>query len=144
MTSGKEKRQALKARRTVKRDAARAERQAELARRRRQRLLDEVDVNAVAVDAEKLAGYQSYSVPLYVTRGFYVPIPFTCKDCGKAEVWTPRQQKWWYEEAKGEPFSSAVRCRPCRRRLRDRKTAQKRASEVGRARKQAKASGAAG
>jgi hypothetical protein len=136
MTSGKEKAAALQAKRTAKRKEKRAAAVAERARRHKQRLLDEVDINAVAVDATKLAGWErSYSTPLYVTRGFYVPIPFTCKDCGKAEVWTPRQQKWWYEEAKGEPFSSATRCRPCRRRQRDRKAAQKRASEDGRASK---------
>lgn len=136
MTSGKEKREVLRAKRKVKRDASRAAAVGERARRHRQRLLDEVDVNAVAVDVMKLVGYEHCrSIPLYVTRGFYVPVPFTCRDCGKDEMWTPRQQKWWYEEAKGDPFSSAVRCRVCRRRERDRKAAHKRASEEGRARK---------
>ncbi len=135
MTSGREKAAALQAKRKVKRDAERAARKALLERRRKRRLLDEMDVNSVAVDLDKLAGYQGYSVPLYVTRGFYVPVPFTCKDCGRQEMWTPRQQKWWYEEAKGDPFSSAVRCRVCRRRERDRKAAHKRASEAGRRRK---------
>jgi hypothetical protein len=137
MTSGKEKAAAIQARRKVKREAARAERRAVIEQRRRQRLLDEMDVNSVAVDLQKLAGYQGYSVPLYVTRGFYVPVPFTCRDCGQDEMWTPRQQKWWYEEAKGDPFSTATRCRVCRRRERDRKAAHKRASEEGRARKRA-------
>ena len=46
---------------------------------------------------------------------FYEPRPFTCRDCGAEEVWTAKQQKWWYEVAKGNIYSQAVRCRPCRR-----------------------------
>jgi hypothetical protein len=46
---------------------------------------------------------------------FYVDKPFFCRDCGKAEVWTAEQQKWWYEVAKGHLDSTAVRCRKCRK-----------------------------
>lgn len=48
---------------------------------------------------------------------FYVDSPFVCKDCGSHEVWTAKQQKWWYEIAKGHIDSKAVRCRPCRKIL---------------------------
>jgi hypothetical protein len=66
---------------------------------------------AVAADAAELAHNHTYSpFPL-----FYVDKAFTCRDCGRAELWTGKQQKWWYEIAKGSINSTAVRCRPCRR-----------------------------
>lgn len=46
---------------------------------------------------------------------FYVDTIFTCRDCGQEQVWTARQQKWWYEERLGPIDSTAVRCLPCRR-----------------------------
>lgn len=45
---------------------------------------------------------------------WYVDRGFTCRDCGRKQVWTAAQQKWWYEVAKGSPDSKAIRCRPCR------------------------------
>jgi len=45
---------------------------------------------------------------------FYLDRPFTCSDCGSNEVWTAKQQKWWYEVAQGCVYSRAVRCRACR------------------------------
>jgi len=51
---------------------------------------------------------------------FYYDIEFECIDCGSREVWSASQQKWWYEEAGGYFFSTAVRCRDCRRKERDR------------------------
>lgn len=46
---------------------------------------------------------------------FYVDTIFTCRDCGQEQVWTAKQQKWWYEERLGPIDSTAVRCLPCRR-----------------------------
>ena len=60
------------------------------------------------------AGYRSYGVPDFVTRGCYVDRPFRCRDCGSQEVWTAAQQKWWYETAHGSLYTTAVRCRACR------------------------------
>ena len=57
---------------------------------------------------------------------FYVDTPFTCADCGKSEVWTALQQKWWYEEAKGKIDSRANRCRDCRRKRRMRRAQDRR------------------
>ena len=79
----------------------------------------------VAVNPENLGPNVSYGIPDFVTRGYYVSQPFTCKDCGRAEVWSARQQKWWYEIAKGDLWTTAVRCRPCRRRERDRRKASR-------------------
>src|SRR5690242_7707819 len=73
--------------------------------------------NVVRVNPVALAPSNSYSpLPL-----FYVDKPFTCRDCGKAEVWRATQQKWWYEIAKGNTDSTAVRCRPCRRKEQQRR-----------------------
>jgi len=68
------------------------------------------------VNEALLAPYNSYGVPDFVARGFYVDMPFLCKDCGKDELWTGTQQKWWYEVAKGSVYSGPLRCRACRRK----------------------------
>jgi hypothetical protein len=45
---------------------------------------------------------------------WYEDLNFTCRDCGKREVWTSRQQQWWYEVAGGAIETVAIRCRACR------------------------------
>jgi len=67
------------------------------------------------VNRELLAPSNSYGEPAFLRRGSYEDAPFRCVDCGKDEVWTATQQKWWYEVAKGFAYSFAKRCRPCRR-----------------------------
>src|SRR4051794_21608349 len=66
---------------------------------------------AIKVDPTRLAPSGSWDEPEFQTRGYYEDAPFTCRDCGKEEVWTASQQKWWYEVAKGNPFTVASRCR---------------------------------
>lgn len=88
------------------------------------------------VNSSLLRPTNSYSTPDYVGRGYYVDRSFRCKDCGKEEIWTATQQKWWYEVAKGDVFTAAIRCRPCRRRERERKEIARRVSSEGLARKQ--------
>ncbi|MDO4705938.1 MAG: zinc-ribbon domain containing protein, partial [Comamonadaceae bacterium] len=46
--------------------------------------------------------------------GCYIDQPFTCCRCGAQEVWTAKQQKWWYEVAHGPIYSGAKHCRACR------------------------------
>ena len=84
-----------------------------------------------------LGTYGFYDVPAFVKRGTYLPKSFVCKECGKDEVWTATQQKWWYEVAKGGPMTTASRCRPCRRRERERAADQNKRTEVGLKRKAA-------
>ena len=69
----------------------------------------------IPADIAQQAPHTSWgAVPLlYEDRGF------TCVDCGREEVWTAEQQKWWYETAKGYVFSKAIRCRACREALRE-------------------------
>ena len=69
---------------------------------------------AVAADQAKLAHINTYGdLP-----EFYVDYLFTCRDCGKSEVWTAERQKWYYEEAKGHIWAVAIRCRECRKKRR--------------------------
>jgi hypothetical protein len=60
---------------------------------------------------------------------YYVDVPYTCGDCGSEEIWTAKQQKWWYEVAKGNINSHAVRCYGCRKKIRDAKALQKKHME---------------
>ncbi len=70
----------------------------------------DVRLGAVISNVMRLAANNSYGLwPAY-----YVDRPFVCRDCGSQELWTAKQQKWWYEIAQGPIYSSAVRCRPCR------------------------------
>ncbi len=86
--------------------------------KRRQSEANLVIGKEIPVNLANLAPNNSYGVPEFVTRGTYLDMPFKCKGCGKNEVWTAAQQKWWYESAKGFAYSTAVRCRACRKRLR--------------------------
>jgi hypothetical protein len=90
---------------------------------------------AARVDAGKLAPDGSYGVPDFVTRGYYVNVAFVCQACGKHELWTATQQKWWYEVAKGGVWTTARLCRPCRRRERERRNEARRIHLEGIARK---------
>jgi hypothetical protein len=75
---------------------------------------------------ELLASYNSYGTPRFVERGYYTDTPFVCRDCGKQELWKATQQKWWYEVAKGNVESRAIRCRSCRRKEQERKAEARR------------------
>jgi Probable zinc-ribbon domain len=83
------------------------------------------------VNKRALAPNNGYCIPEFEARGFYMPVSFTCRDCGVNEVWTAKQQKRWYEDWQGPIFSVAQRCRPCRALVRARKTAARVATSVG-------------
>jgi len=136
MRSDRPRRASTKARRAQKRAKRRGEearlRAQEQAKARARRLKGQVLVNPVL-----LRPTNSYGIPDFVEREFYLDRPFVCKDCGKSEVWSAAQQKWWYETAKGDVWTVATRCRPCRRRERERRAAARRVEQEGRARKRA-------
>ncbi len=69
------------------------------------------------VDASKLNMGNSYDT----APEYYYDLEFSCQDCGVEENWTAAQQKWWYEEAGGYVFATAIRCRACRAKERERK-----------------------
>jgi len=127
MTRGKQRREEIKTRR-----AALTARRAELEEAARWKQLE---ARGVLVNAAALAPNNSYGAPQFVYRGYYVDIPFRCEDCGKDEVWTATQQKWWYEVAKGFVYSTATRCRNCRRKEQARRTEARRRHLEGVSRK---------
>jgi hypothetical protein len=135
LKSNKQKRSELKARKAKKREresilTAVAAREARLEFFRTARARGELPV-----DSTKLSPSGSYSIPDFVQRGTYCPIEFACKMCGKVETWTAQQQKWWYEVAKGDVFSIATMCRPCRRKERARRDEARRVHLEGVAQK---------
>jgi len=118
MKSGKQRRQEIVARRkklAVKRDVM-----AQAAK------FKHSPYRIVPVNEQLPAPYNNYGAPDFVGRGYYVDRPFRCVDCGKEEIWTGAQQKWWYEVAKGFVYSTANRCRPCRRKRREKSAASRR------------------
>jgi Probable zinc-ribbon domain len=117
----------------------RVELKAKKARKQLERLFAErvkpIPPNAASCNSALLAPTTSYSIVDFVYRGYYLDKPFTCIDCGKSEVWTASQQKWWYEVAKGAVWTTARRCRNCRRKERERKTEARRVHVEGLERK---------
>lgn len=89
--------------------------------------------NHLRVAYEKLAPNNSYGYELheFVARGYYLPVPFSCKDCGVAGVWSEASQKFWYEEVGGDVFTTAIRCRPCRAKERARRAWHRERSIAG-------------
>jgi hypothetical protein len=66
--------------------------------------------SAVAADPEALGHINTYgALPEY-----YIDWPFTCRRCGKREIWRARDQQWYYEVAKGHIDAKAVECHACR------------------------------
>jgi hypothetical protein len=72
--------------------------------------------SAIAADPGKLDHINTYgSLP-----EFYLDAPFVCRICGKREIWRARDQKWYYEEAKGHIDAIAVECHSCRKAKKNR------------------------
>ena len=110
MISGKQKRAAIMVKRRERRERER------IARQRPPALVPPPPRDSLPVDVSQLAPNNSYGpgLPRFAQHGYYVDQWYACVDCGKHEVWTAAQQKWWYETAKGYIDSIAVRCKPCR------------------------------
>ncbi len=73
--------------------------------------------SAIPSDMDKLAHINTYgSLP-----GYYIDQPFTCRKCGKHEIWKAKDQKWYYEEVKGHMDARAVECHDCRKQKRQAK-----------------------
>jgi hypothetical protein len=91
---------------------------------------------AVSVNERVLLRDNSYDLADFVRRGYYIDIPFCCDDCNKEEVWNGTRQKWWYEVANGFTYSTAIRCRLCRRKERQRRDEARRVHLKGLEKKQ--------
>ena len=129
MKSNKQRRQEIKAQRL-----RRAERQLQI-RRVNARPVNH-PVGTEPVTPARLRPTTSYGIPDFVQRGYYQDRPFRCKDCGVEEIWTAAQQRWWYEQAQGDVWTVAVRCRACRQAERARKAEARRIHREGLAMKQ--------
>ena len=67
--------------------------------------------SAIPSDTSKLNHINTYgSLPEY-----YIDQPFVCRKCGKRQIWKAKDQKWYYEEAKGHIDAKAVECHDCRK-----------------------------
>ncbi|MEM9412126.1 MAG: zinc-ribbon domain containing protein, partial [Planctomycetota bacterium] len=86
-----------------------------MTRRREKRKLANggIPPNAVAADTIQQIAINIYGSP----KKFYVDIHYKCVDCGSAEIWKAKDQKWFYEVAKGSLHQTAVRCLECRNKL---------------------------
>ena len=146
MKSGSRKRKDLTVQRASKRgsdglwpersDKARLVAQDDYEKRREAEIVAAIrERGAARVDAAQIAPTNSHG-PEFKLRGYYLSWPFACKSCGKDEVWTPHQQKWFYEVAKGDPNAGPSRCRPCRAAERRRKADARRVHLDGVERKQ--------
>jgi len=91
------------------------------------------------VNFEALAPHGSRGQPDFVERGQYADIRFTCVDCGAGQVWTPTQQKWYFEVAKGSVWNKPRRCRKCRIIQRNRRNEARRIHMEGVSAKKARA-----
>src|SRR4051794_33947180 len=98
LISGKQKREHLD-------EMRHAKRQADVGKQREDAIRSG---RLILADLSKQAPNNSYH-----PRREYWDVEFTCVDCGRSEVWTARQQQWWYEVAKGSIHSTAIRCREC-------------------------------
>jgi hypothetical protein len=92
------------------------------ARKSRRKKEADVALHTAKVNRDLLSFGNCYGWPDFVDRGYYVDRPFTCRDCGSDEAWRATQQKWWYEVAKGDLWTTAVRCAACRKKERQRKS----------------------
>jgi hypothetical protein len=67
--------------------------------------------SAVAADRSRLNHINTYGE----FPRFYIDKVFTCRECGKKEIWKAASQKWYYEQAKGHIDATAVACHDCRK-----------------------------
>jgi hypothetical protein len=67
--------------------------------------------SAVSADHRKLSHINTYGT----LPEFYLDRPFICRKCGKQQIWKAKDQKWYYEKAKGHTDAFAVECHACRK-----------------------------
>lgn len=53
-------------------------------------------------------------------RIFYLAASFRCRDCKAESVWSPEEQRFWFETIHGHTRSVATRCVICQKVLKDR------------------------
>jgi hypothetical protein len=98
----------------------------------------EIPANAIPAAVEL---HLPQCVFCHVPKIFYEDMAFACRDCGKEQVWTAWQQRWWYEVCHGNLSSTAVYCRECRKKRREQKEHRRLATRAGIERKRARTAG---
>ena len=130
MKSGKQRRAELDAKRAAKRASLDLE-----TKKAEMRIRVAALGRGLIVDQSALSPNCSMSEPAFVERGYYIDEPFECEECGEPQIWRATQQKWWYEVAKGDRWTKASRCRPCRQRKRTQRNEARRIQQEGLAKK---------
>ena len=77
---------------------------------------NDIPASALPVDPDRINLGGSYERPAY-----FEDKAFTCQDCGIQQVWKAEDQIWYYETSGAPFYSTAIRCRSCRRAERARK-----------------------
>jgi hypothetical protein len=77
----------------------------------------EIPRDAIPVDPDHI----NLSSGSYIHPTYYLPIHFHCSDCGRPQTWTAEDQRWYYETTGAPIYSTAKRCRPCRKKEENRK-----------------------
>jgi hypothetical protein len=136
MKSGKQRRSELKAKKQSRQTKVIDRENAALEVERQAILAAKIASGKTVIDITVLPANNNYDIPDFVKRGYYLDRPFTCAGCNSPEIWKAAQQKWWYEEAKGDLWSIAKFCRTCRRQEQSRRTEARRIHLEGIAKKQ--------
>ncbi|MEK7949741.1 zinc-ribbon domain containing protein [Luteolibacter soli] len=76
----------------------------------------EIPADAIPVDPDLVNFGGSWCRP----PSFFRALSFLCKDCGVLCTWSAESQRWYYEVVKAPYYSTAVRCRGCRYKERER------------------------
>jgi hypothetical protein len=76
---------------------------------------DEIPDDAIPVSLDFMGSTQG-SYRLHGRPPYYQDIKFRCEDCGQDVVWAADDQRFWYEQLHGSPYSTAKRCGDCRRK----------------------------
>jgi len=77
----------------------------------------EIPRDAIPVDPDLI----NLSNGPYIHPTYYRPIHFNCSDCGKPQIWTAEDQRWFYETTGAPIYATAKRCHLCRKKEQNRK-----------------------
>jgi hypothetical protein len=89
---------------------------------RKGRLANGVEMPRAAIPADLT---QQSAGSAYSRKNYYHDIEFACVDCGVEEVWKAKDQKWFFEVAKGNIYSKPKRCLVCRKTFKETKADQR-------------------
>lgn len=76
----------------------------------------EIPDDAIPVDPDLINLGGSYFHPTH-----FQAVQFRCSDCGVPQTWAAEDQRWYYETTGAPYYSTATRCRGCRKKEQNRK-----------------------